>query len=98
MGCPSSITRRLAGRFGDIPSQTPQDVSMPPPYGGERDEGREMTDDGAPDRDPGGVAGGATRAARRREGAHAPGRRARPPAPGAALGTDREGVRLRDGQ
>ena len=55
-----------------------------------------MTGDGAPDWDPGGVAGGAARAARRREGAHAAGRRAL--APGAALGTNREGVRLRDGQ
>src|SRR3954451_9230161 len=37
-------------------------------------------------------------AARRREGARAPGRRARPPAPGAAVGADRAGVHLRDGR
>ena len=57
-----------------------------------------MTDDAAPDRHAARVAGGSPRAGRCREGAHAAGRRARRPAPGAALGTDREGIRLRDGQ
>src|SRR5438067_10634212 len=65
-------------------------------FGGERDERKGMSDDRAPDRNPTGVAGGAARAARCREGAHAAGRRARPPAPAAALGIGREGVRLRD--
>ena len=65
-------------------------------FGGERDERKGMSDDRAPDRNPTGVAGGAARAARCREGAHAAGRRARPPAPGASVGAGREGVQLRD--
>src|SRR3954466_6797998 len=59
-------------------------------YGDRTRRAKGVADDGAPDRDPAGVAGGAARGARRREGAHAAGRRAHAPAPGAALGPDRE--------
>src|ERR1700728_4593056 len=53
-------------------------------------------DDRPQDRFARGVAFGATRAARRREGAHAAWRRGGPAAAGAALGSNREGVPLRD--
>src|SRR6267143_7075824 len=67
---------------------------------GTNDEGHpkegEESDDEAHDRDTGRVARSAARAARGGEGANAAQRRAGAAAAGAAVGSDREGVSIRD--